>query len=120
MSKKKILVVEDEALQASAITTELTNGHELIIAKNGRDGLVKALAEHPDLIILDLVMPRMDGFEMFKKLREDKWGAGANVIVLTHLSERGDEFEGQGIVEYIEKSDISLEDLAKKIEEKLK
>ncbi len=119
MDKKKILIVEDEDVQAKAMEMKLTDRHELMIAKDGDEGLKMALKEHPDLIILDLVMPKMDGFMMFEELRKDNWGATVKVLVLTNLSNREEDFINKGDVEYIEKTDISLQKLGEKVEKML-
>jgi len=84
----KILVVEDEAAMLKTLTDNLVQagfGH-LLHAKNGEEGLTIALKEKPDLILLDIVMPIMDGITMLKKLREDPRGKDIKVIILTNLS----------------------------------
>lgn len=119
---KKILVVEiieDEASMLKILSEKFReNGEYVIVAKDGKEGLRLALKEHPDIIVLDLVMPRMDGFEMLKKLREDEWGKTVKVIVLTNLSE--DHPDAKVIKnitsEYLLKANISLEELVKKVE----
>lgn len=117
MKKKIVLIVEDEELQAGAIRMAFENGINALVAKNGIEGLEMALKEHPDLIILDLVMPKMDGFEMFDKLREDPWGADAKVLVLADLSDQEECFVNKGPVEYFEKTDMSLQKLGEKVKE---
>jgi DNA-binding response OmpR family regulator len=85
--KKKILVVEDEAPLRSALSEMLTiEGFAVFEAKNGQEGLNTALEEKPDVILLDLVMPVMDGMTMLKNLRENKeYGANVPVIVLSNV-----------------------------------
>ena len=84
---KKILIVEDEQDMRQALVDELTReGFQTFEAKNGREGLESALKEHPDLILLDIVMPVMDGMTMMKKLRESAGGKKIPVILLTNLS----------------------------------
>ena len=56
------------------------------VAKNGEEGLRQALSGHPDVILLDIILPVMDGLTMLRKLREDEWGRAAKVIVLTALT----------------------------------
>ena len=78
-------------------------------AKDGEEGLELALKEHPDLILLDMVMTKMDGMTVIKKLRQDEWGKSVPVILLTNLS-ASDEDLIKGMVEgeplyYLIKSD---------------
>ncbi len=123
---KKILVteiIEDEASMIEILSDRFKEkGVNVIEAKNGDEGLRLALKEHPDVIVLDLVMPKMDGFEMLKKLRDDEWGKTAEVIVFTNLGEDSAEAKTfkSGVSEYLIKADWTLNDLIKKVQEKLK
>lgn len=84
---RKILIVEDEISLLAALTDKFTReGYEVITSINGKDGLKSALGNHPDIILLDIVMPVMDGITMLHKLREDDWGKNVKVILLTNLS----------------------------------
>ena len=91
-------------------------------AKNGAAGFKLALKEHPDIILLDLLMPKMDGITMLKKLRQEtEWGKSIPVVVLTNLSPDTEEIN-QAIVEnkpayYLIKSDTSLNELLEKVKE---
>lgn len=123
MAKKKILVVEDEKAFLDVLKGELEReGFEVFEAKNGEEGLKAAVVSRPDLILLDILMPVMDGVEMLKKLREDEWGRNAKVITLTNLndSEMVSKVLEQGSYEYFVKSDWSVEDLIKRVKEILK
>ena len=72
---KKILIVEDEEDMLRALVDELGHeGFETLEAKNGKEGLSIALKERPDLILLDILMPEMDGMAVMKHLRGDVWG----------------------------------------------
>jgi len=111
---KKILIVEDEEAVSDILTDRLAKeGFETLTAKNGKEGLESALKEHPDLILLDIVMPVMDGMTMLGELREDEWGRTVSVIVLTNLSddEKISEAVGQGIYDYLIKTDWKIEDV---------
>ena len=121
-NKKKILIVEDEESLAGALTLKLDDNFEVLAAKNGEDGLAVALKAHPDLILLDIVMPKMDGIEMLKKLRADEWGKKVEVIVLTILrdNEKVAEVLDNEAFEYLVKTDTKLEDVVTKIKTKLK
>src|SRR3989338_8177678 len=86
--EKTILIVEDEKPLRDALQhTFEAEGFEVMTAGDGRAGLTKALEKKPDLILLDIVMPKMNGTTMLSELRQNIWGRGAKVIVLTNLSD---------------------------------
>lgn len=118
----KILVVEDESALSSALKDKLTReGFEVTVAKDGQEGLSRALADHPDLILLDIVMPVMDGMTMLYALRKDPWGKNVTVILLTNLfdTEKIAQSLERGVYDYLVKSDWTLEDIVKKVKLKL-
>lgn len=120
--KKIILVVEDEdPLQMVLRDVLSVEGYEVVSAVNGVEGLEMALREHPDLILLDILMPKMDGLEMLKKLREDEWGKKAPVIVLTNLSDNEDIAKAveEDVFEYFVKTDIRIDEVIQRIREKI-
>jgi len=120
---KKVLIVEDETPLRTAVADILAfEGFTVFQAKNGLEGLEASLKEHPDLILLDLMMPVMDGLTMLGKLRQDQeWGKGANVILLTNISdpEQVARVTDAGAYDFLVKSDWSIEDVVKKIKTKL-
>jgi two-component system, cell cycle response regulator len=119
---KKILIVEDDVALIKALSKKFTKEKfEVLTAANGQLGLASALKNHPKVILLDLIMPVMDGLAMLKKLRQDKWGRTVSVIVLSNLSEAEKTVEAleQGVHDYLIKTDWSLEDILKKVKEKL-
>lgn len=116
---KKILIVEDEASFVFVLKKEFEReGYEVISADNGKKGLEEALEQKPDLILLDLMMPVMDGFEVMSQLRQDAYGKKAKVIVLTNL-EPDKETLGKILsnkpVLYLIKSNIQLAELMVKV-----
>lgn len=121
-TKKTILVVEDTAEYQRILSVKLAQfGYEVISATDGEEGLAMALDKHPDLILSDIVMPKMDGLAMLEKLRQDDWGKDVRVIMLTNLSgtEKVAEAMMHNSFEYIVKTDTTMEDLVKKIHESL-
>jgi CheY-like chemotaxis protein len=120
---KKILIVEDELAYLKLLNSQLTQrGHTVIEAVNGKKGLEMAKSEHPDLILLDIRMPVMDGITMLDSLRKEEGGKKTKVIILTNL-EPDDKIIGKIVRDqpsyYCVKSDIQLNDLLDKIEELL-
>ena len=121
-NNKKILVVEDEISLRGALSNKLAReGFVVLEAKNGEEGLEMALSAHPDLILLDIVMPVMDGMTMLQKLREDAWGAEAKIFILTNLSDTNKVADAimQGSYDYLVKTDWTLEDIVDRISKKL-
>jgi DNA-binding response OmpR family regulator len=120
---KKVLFVEDEGSIRNVVCDKINKEGDIICleAKNGEEGLRVSLKEKPDLILLDIIMPEMDGFVMLEKLRQDAWGKTAKVIILSNLSDKKyvlDSFRHE-VYEYIVKTDIKIDDLMAKIKAKL-
>lgn len=118
----KILIIEDEQLLMKALTDKLSHeGFSILQATNGQEGLEVAIQEHPNLILLDIIMPIMDGVTMLKKLREDNWGKTAKVIILTNLTdaEALNKSVQNLVFDYLIKADWKLEDLVNKVKERI-
>ncbi len=119
---KKILIVEDEAATRKSLAAALKKaGFQIFTANDGEAGLVLAFKEHPNLILLDLLMPKKDGLEVLEELRKDDWGGDVPVIILTNLS--GAEYVAEtiqyGVFDHLVKSDWDVEDVVKKVKAKL-
>ena len=124
-AQKKILIVEDDPILLSTLADNFTKeGFEIVKAEDREIALASALDARPDLILLDLLLPKMDGFTVLKKLRENEWGAHVPVIILTNLSstenitktlESMDDWQ-----EYLVKTDWKIEDVVARVREKLK
>ncbi len=125
LPKKIILITEDEPSMLHVLLEALTqNGFDTLQANNGGDGLKLALQKHPDLILLDILMPKTDGLTMMTNLRKDNWGKTVPVIILTNVNPDTNAIL-QSIVEnqpayYIIKSNTKLEHIVEKIQELLK
>jgi len=124
MEKKTILIVEDEGSLRGVLDDKLiSSGFDVLEARNGLEGLTTALAKHPDLILLDLSMPKMDGMTMLRELRKDAWGKAVPVIIMTNLPSE-DEKRNQDIAEleptyYFVKVEKSIGEVVAKIKERL-
>lgn len=120
--QKTILVIDDEALVRQLYAVKFQNaGYKVLEAEDGEKGLAAALASKPDVIVLDIMMPRMDGYETLKRLRASgEWGAQAPVIVLTNNElDRGDEFatiDATAPAYFLMKTDVTPGDVLTKIE----
>ena len=122
MNGKKILVVDDEQDLREALVTALTAvGLVGISASDGETGLALALSERPDLILLDIGMPKMNGHQVLAQLRKDPWGKNVPVLLLTNYDDPGNIAEGIELKsnEYIMKANESLESIVKKVKQYL-
>lgn len=116
----KILIVEDEAPMVRILADRFTReGFEVQTAKNGEEGLAAALKGHPDVILLDIIMPIMDGMTMLEELRQDEWGARVPVFLLTNLSEPEKIAQAQEnrVKGYLVKANWKLEDIVAKVKD---
>ena len=122
MKKKRILIVEDENNLLKVLKEKfVSEGYEVLGAGDGATGLQHALTEKPDLILLDIVMPIMDGMTMLKKLRADDWGKDVPIILLTNLNSAdkvADALEKK-VYDYLVKADWTLSDVVKKVKERI-
>ena len=113
-----MLVVEDEEILLTALKEELlSGGYEVEGAGDGEDGLEKVKSFQPQLILLDLVMPKMDGMEMLQRLKADSSMRDIPVVILTNLSdyERISQALSLGAMDYLVKANYKLEDLLDKV-----
>lgn len=125
---KKILVLEDEKPLARALELKLTHeGFDVKTSSNGEEGLNLALKEYPDLILVDILMPKMNGLNMLKEIRKDDWGKTVPFIILTNINEVNQisqamsllELDGYGSFEYFIKSNTQISDIITSIKNKL-
>lgn len=120
--RKKILIVEDDVLLVKAISYEFEQENfEVFTAGDGIDGLAMAEQHLPDLVLIDINMPRMDGLTMLKTLRGTEWGKDMVVIMLTNYSDEQRVLEAlsQKAFYYLVKSDWDLSQIVAKVKEKL-
>jgi len=114
---KKILIIDDESIVKKSLSSQFDKSLvKVLVASDGAEGLKTALKERPDLILLDLIMPKMDGMTMLAKLRQNSWGKTAKVIILSNLSdaERVAQAVEKGTYEYLVKVDWNVMDVVKK------
>ena len=124
-NKKEILVVEvveDEPAILQSLHDSLEReGFAVIVAKDGKEAYKVAVSHHPDLILLDIVLPKIDGLSMLEQLRKDEWGKSVPVIALTAYSdaEKTTKAMELGIKDYLVKTDWNLEDVIRIVKQKL-
>ncbi|MBI5530598.1 MAG: response regulator [Candidatus Doudnabacteria bacterium] len=119
---KKILIVEDEVSLLNVLRDEFVReGFEVYMAKDGQEGYDTAAAKHPDIILIDILMPKMDGITMFKKLRALPELKNTLGIVLTNLNDTETISKAleNGAYDFLVKSDWEPKSLIKHVKEKL-
>ena len=122
MAKGKILFIDDDNFLRKVYQAELKeNGYEVVLAADGQAGLDKAKLEKPDLIILDMILPIMNGFEVLTTLKNNNETNSIPVIILSNLGQDIDKKKGinLGAVDYLVKDDTTLNIIVSKINEYL-
>lgn len=118
----KILLVEDDNNLREIFQMRLqAEGYTTVVAADGEEGLVVAMKEKPDLIIADIMMPKLSGFEMIESLRASPELKDTKVVMMTALGQAEDQARGEklGVVKYLVKSQVTLEDFARVVKEVL-
>ncbi len=118
MMKSKILLIEDDAVLAKVVYEELTDaGFEVFQAYDGEEGLKMAGEKHPDLILLDILLPKKNGFEVLTVLKKDPEMQRIPVALLTMLGSDDDIKKGLqlGAADYIVKSQHALPEIVEKV-----
>jgi DNA-binding response OmpR family regulator len=121
-STRRILLAEDDRFLRKAAETALKRqGFTVLAAVDGEEALRMARTEAPDLILLDLIMPKLQGFEVLRALKADAATAATPVIILSNLGQDSDVKQAMeaGAVGYFVKANLSLQDLVKKVGETL-
>ncbi|MDD5693657.1 MAG: response regulator [Patescibacteria group bacterium] len=119
----KLLLVEDDmALRDIYSTRFLAEGYEVVTASDGEQALTVAVKEKPDLILLDVMMPKISGFDVLDILRTTPETKDCKIVIMTALSQPADVEKGKmlGADEYLVKSQVTLTDVVEKINSVLK
>ena len=121
MSSKILLVEDDNNLREIFEMRLQAEGYDTLAASDGEEALVVALKEKPDLIIADIMMPKMSGFEMLETLRAAPDMNKVKVVMMTALGQAEDQARGEklGVVKYLVKSQVTLEDFVRVVKEVL-
>jgi len=117
-NKTKILIVEDDVFLLSMYTTKFElEGYEVVGAEDGETGFQKISKEMPDIVLLDIMLPNMDGFDVLRTLKADKKVANIPVILLTNLGQKHEIEEGLalGAQDYLIKAHFMPSEVVDKI-----
>jgi DNA-binding response OmpR family regulator len=119
---KVVLVIEDDTAMLNVLAYRISEeGFEVLKAQDGKAGLQMALDEHPDLILLDLLLPKLSGLNLLDDLRKDEKGKKIPVFILTNLTENDTIYKSVALntAAYFIKSNSSLEHIATEVKNKL-
>jgi DNA-binding response OmpR family regulator len=121
--KKNILLVEDEPLLSNLLKQRLEKeGLEVVLAHDGEEALKILKTIKPNLILLDLILPKVSGFELMETLKADPQFEKAPIIIISNLGQENDILKGQslGAIEYFVKAQVSIEELVEQVKKFLK
>jgi twitching motility two-component system response regulator PilH len=118
----KILIVDDLQTEVQLMRSAIASlGHSVVVATNGEEAIEMAQRERPDLMLLDVVLPRMDGFQVCRKIKKDPNTSKIQIILVSSKTQESDKFWGlkQGASAYISKP-FSPQELADTVAKNLK
>ena len=121
-NEKKVLIVEDDESIRKVLKMELEKeGIVVFQAENGEEAIKLAEAEKPNVLLLDIIMPKMHGMDMMRKIQENEWGKNIPIIILTNFADdpRVIEAVREGRCDLLKKAESKLEDIISKVKEKL-
>jgi two-component system response regulator VicR len=117
-----VLIIEDDKDFRTGLADQLKkDGYDVLEAENGQSGFETALAKKPDMILLDYFIPQLNGIQVLKKLRQDKWGKTAKVMVITSMTDNEQTMSAQqyGISDFLIKVDWTFSDISARIQKQL-
>ena len=120
--EKKILIVEDEPDLLKILADKFSNeGFRVTTARDGEEGLTAIAKDKPDVILLDIIMPRLDGMSMLKKMRQEPANKDIPVIILTNLADSDAVVSSleHGVFDYLIKTDWQLAEVVNKVKRRL-
>jgi DNA-binding response OmpR family regulator len=123
-TQKKIVIVEDDAAMREIVVHKLSaNGYNVVQAEDGKEGIDLIVKEKPDIVLLDLMLPEVDGFQVLQAIRkhEDKQVANTPIIVLSNLWSNKDILKTKAlhVQAYMVKAYFTTEEIMKKVNEVL-
>ncbi|MDD4900521.1 MAG: response regulator [Patescibacteria group bacterium] len=123
MDNKKILLVEDDATISSIYQAKFTaDGFKVLTAQDGAVGLSLAKSEKPDIIMLDVILPGLDGFSVLEEIKKGQTTKHIPVIMLTNLGTEDDKIKGKkmGAADYLVKASLTPAEVSEKVKNILK
>ena len=118
----KVLIVDDDAFLLDMYSIKFKESGFLVeIAKNGEEAIAKAKSLNPDVILLDIVMPKMDGFDVLREIKKNNIAPGAKIFILTNLGQKEDVDRGLklGASDYIVKAHFTPSEVVAKVRNSL-
>jgi len=118
MNPTKVLIVDDDAFLLDMYAIKFReSGFAVDIAKNGEEALAKSKSANPDVILLDIVMPKMDGFDVLRALKKDNLAPNAVIVILTNLGQKEDVERGLklGASDYVVKAHFTPSEVVAKV-----
>lgn len=121
MAMKKVLLVDDDQSLRQLYNVELSKEYQVVEAVDGEDGLLKAKSEKPDLILLDVMMPKIDGIAYLTKIKDDAELAKIPIIMLTNFGQENliQQAFNLGIADYLLKYKVTPSEMAQKVNQVL-
>jgi DNA-binding response OmpR family regulator len=120
--KKTLLIIDDEGFVRHALSEKVKQeGIEVLEGNGGTEGVKMALEHKPDLILLDIIMPDLDGWGVLRQLRADEWGKNAQVVLLSILNDEESTMKALefGVNEFFVKTDWRIDQVVARVKEKL-
>ena len=118
MAKKSVLLIEDDRFLIKIYSNRLKlKGFDIYLSSEGEEGIRMAKDNKPDLVLLDLVLPRMSGFEVLEQLKNNPATKKIPVIILSNLSQKNDKENAEmlGAVDYLVKTDVTLDTIVERV-----
>ena len=119
---KKILIIEDEKIICDLLERKLTReGYSVVIATNGIDGLIKMREDRPDIVLLDIIMPKMGGFEVMEEMNKDETLKDIPVIVVSNSGQpvEIDRIKKMGAKDWLIKTEFDPQEVLDKVKKQI-
>ncbi len=119
---KKILIIEDEKIMSDLLERKLTReGYDVVITTNGEDGLIEMRKNKPDIILLDIIMPKMGGFEVMEEMNKDNALKDIPVIVISNSGQpvEIDRVKKMGAKDWLVKTEFDPQEVLEKVKKQI-
>ncbi len=119
---KKIVIIEDEEILLKLLEQKLNKeGYQVEIARNGKEGLEKLKKQKPDLVLLDIIMPKMGGFEVMEEIKQDKDLKGLPIVIISNSGQPVELSRAKelGVRDWLIKTDFDPEEVIDKVKKQI-